>query len=123
MWVDLDIELNAKADGDVADMKDNGAIENSLGNIWKTLQGSRRMLYPFATPSWGVLFEQIDETTARELGRMLLKSIETWEDRIEVTNIKISADPDNNQYVVTLSYRVITQGDAVYIYTDVIRPI
>ena len=121
MWVDLDIELNQKADGDIADMKENSAIENSLGNIWKTLQGSRRMLFPFASPSWGVLFEQIDETTSRELGRMLLKAIERWEDRIEVENLHISADPDNNQYVVQLTYRVISDGDATYIYTDVIR--
>lgn len=123
MWVDLDIELNRKADGDIADMIDNRAIENSLGNIWKTLQGSRRMLFPFASPSWGVLFEQIDETTARELGRMLLKAIERWEDRIEVNNIHIDADPDNNQYIVQLEYRVITQGDATHLYTDVIRPV
>ena len=123
MWVDLDIELNQKADGDIADMKENSAIENSLGNIWKTLQGSRRMLFPFASPSWGVLFEQIDETTSRELGRMLLKAIERWEDRIEVENLHINADPDNNQYVVQLTYRVISDGDATYIYTDVIRAV
>jgi phage baseplate assembly protein W len=123
MWVDLDMEMNRKADGDIADMKENGAIENSLGNIWKSLPGSRRMLYPFASPSWGVLFEQIDEITARELGRLLLKAIERWEDRIEVDNLHIEADPDNNQYMVQLTYRVITQGDATYIYTDVIRPV
>lgn len=123
MWVDVDIELNRKADGDIADMRDNSAIENSLGNIWKTLQGSRRMLFPFASPSWGMLFEQIDETTARELGRLLLKAIERWEDRIEVDNLDIEADPDNNLYVVQLTYRVISDGDATYIYTDVIRPV
>ena len=123
MWVDLDIEMNKKANGDIADMRDNAAIENSLGNIWKTLPGSRRMLFPFASPSWGVLFEQIDEITARELGRMLLKSIERWEDRIQVKNLHVTADPDHNQYVVRLTYIVITEGDIQYIYTDVIRPV
>lgn len=123
MWVDVDIELRKKASGDIMDMKDNSAIQNSLSNIWKTLPGSRRMLFPFASPSWGVLFEQIDEITARELGRMLLKSIERWEDRIEVDNLHVKADPDNNQYVVQLTYRVITHGDATYIYEDVIRPV
>jgi len=123
MWVDLDMEMRKKANGDIADMRENSAIENSLGNIWKTLSGSRRMLYSFASPTWGVLFEQIDEITSRELGRMLLKSIERWEDRIKVENLHIDADPDNNQYVVQLTYTVISEGDATYIYTDVIRPV
>jgi len=123
MWVDIDISFDKKTDGDINDMIDNAAIQNSLTNIWKTLQGSRRMLWPFASPSWGVLFEQIDEITARELGRMLLKSIEDWEDRIQVENIHVVADPDNNQFVATLTYKVITEGDTTYIYTDVIRAV
>lgn len=123
MWVDIDMELERKASGDIKDMRDNSAIENSLGNIWKTLPGSRRMLFPFASPSWGMLFEQIDEITARELGTLLLKAIERWEDRIQVENLHVKADPDNNQYIVQLTYRVISDGDATYIYTDVIRPV
>lgn len=123
MWVDMDMQMRKKADGDIRDDKDVKAIENSLTNIWKTLPGSRRMLFPFASPSWGVLFEQIDEITARELGRMLLKAIERWEDRIIVENLHIDADPDNNQYVVQLTFRVVAHGDISYIFTDVIRPV
>ena len=115
--------MRKKANGDIADMKDNSAIENSLGNIWKTLPGSRRMLFPFASPSWGMLFEQIDEITARELGRMLLKSIERWEDRIQVKNLHVTADPDAGQYIVRLTYIVVSEGDIQYIFTDVIRPV
>jgi len=123
MWIDLDMEMRKKANGDIADMREEKAIENSLGNIWKTLPGSRRMIFPFASPSWGMLFEQIDDITSRELGRMLLKAIERWEDRIEVKNLHIDADPDNNQYIVRLTYIVLTEGDATHIYTDVIRPV
>jgi len=123
MWADLNINLNKKANGDFSDSLDIGAIENSLGNIWRTLPGSRRMLFPFASPSWGMLFEQIDEITARELGRMLLKAIERWEDRIKVENLHVVADPDNGQYVVQLTYTVITHGDITHMYTDVIKPV
>ena len=123
MWVDLNMNLDKKANGDIADSLDVSAIENSLSNIWKTLPGSRRMLFPFASPSWGMLFEQIDEITARELGRMLLKSIERWEDRISVQNLHVTADPDNGQYIVQLTFTVIAQGDITHIFTDVIRPV
>lgn len=123
MWVDIDINLDKKANGDFSDNMDVDAIKNSLGNIWKTLPGSRRMLFPFASPSWGVLFEQIDEITARELGRMLLKAIERWEDRITVENLHVTADPDNNQYIVRLTFKVIAYGDITYIFEDVIKPV
>jgi phage baseplate assembly protein W len=123
MWADININLNKKANGDFSDSLDVGAIENSIGNIWKTLPGSRRMLFPFASPSWGMLFEQIDEITARELGRLLLKAIERWEDRITVSNLHVTADPDNNQYVVQLTYTVMAYGEIEYIYTDVIKPV
>ena len=123
MWVDLVMTMDKKANGDIADVTDTGAIENSLSNIWKTLPGSRRMLFPFASPSWGVLFEQIDEITARELGRMLLKSIERWENRIQVKNLHVTADPDAGQYVVKLTYIVIAEGNITHVYTDVIRPV
>jgi len=123
MWADLNISLDKKANGDFSDGLDVSAIENSIGNIWRTLPGSRRMLFPFASPSWGLLFEQIDEITARELGRMLLKAIERWEDRISVENLHVTADPDNGQYIVQLTFTVIAYGDITYIFNDVIRPV
>jgi phage baseplate assembly protein W len=123
MWVDLNISLDKKANGDFSDNLDVDAIKNSLGSIWKTLPGSRRMLFPFASPSWGILFEQIDEITARELGRLLLKAIERWEDRITVSNLHVIADPDNNQFIVQLTFTVNAYGDIEHIYTDVIRPV
>ena len=123
MWRDIDIEFEKKVDGDLADMEENDSIQNSLTNIWKTLQGSRRMLWPFASPSWGILFEQMDEMTARQLGDMLLRSIEIWEDRIKVENLHVVAREDENTYIVTCTYRVITDGDVTHIFTDVIRPV
>ena len=120
MWKDIDINFDKDINGDIKDQIDNEAIQNSLTNIWKTIQGSRRMLYPFAAPTWGLLFEQIDEITARNIGELLLQAIKDWEDRIQVENINVWPDPDNNQYVITLTYKVITEGDQTYIYNDVI---
>jgi phage baseplate assembly protein W len=70
-----------------------------------------------------MLFEQIDEITARRLGELLMQSIEIWEDRIKVENLHVVAKPDNNMYVVTLTYTVITEGDTTYVFSDVIRPV
>lgn len=124
MWKDIDMELGRKVSGDIKDMEDNDAIQNSITNIFKTLPGSRRMLYPFASPVWGLLFEQVDDVTANEIGRMLLRAIERWEDRINVDNLHIIADPDNNMFVVQLTYTIITENqDVVYFFEDVIVPV
>jgi len=123
MWRDIDINFEKNIDGDLAYMEENESIQNSLTNIWKTLQGSRRMLWPFASPSWGILFEQMDDITARRLGELLMQSIEIWEDRIKVENLHVSAKPDEGLYVVTLTYQVISEGDTSFIFTDVIVPV
>lgn len=121
MWYDLSMNLEKMANGDIRHVIDNEAIQNSLTNIFKTLPGSRRMLYPFASPVWGMLFEQIDSTTSMRLGDMLLQAIERWEDRIKVSNLHVSPKPDENQYIVTLTYTIITDGEKNYIFRDVIR--
>ena len=123
MWYDVDISFDKAISGDIKHDLDNDAIQNSLTNIWKTLPGSRRMLYPFASPTWGMLFEQMDEETSLVLGDLLLQSIEKWEDRIEVDNLHVEPYPDRNEYVVNLTYRVISAGEKSYIYTEVIRPV
>lgn len=124
MWKDLDMELGKKASGDILDMEDNEAIKNSVTNIFKTLPGSRRMLHPFASPIWGLLFEQVDDITAAEIGRMLLRAIERWEDRINVSNLHIIADPDNNKFIVQLTYTIVSESeDRVYFFEDVIVPV
>jgi phage baseplate assembly protein W len=46
-----------------------------LGNILSTIQGSRRMLPQFALNSNNVLFDQMDEITAYELGDRVLEAI------------------------------------------------
>lgn len=123
MWYDLDMNFDKMSNGDIKNVVDTEAIQNSLSNIWKTLPGSRRMLYPFASPTWGMLFEQIDDETAMRLGEFLLQAIERWEDRITVQNLHITPYPDSNLYHVRLTYTIITDGEQTYFYSDVIRPV
>lgn len=126
MWKDIDIELRKKVDGDVRDMMNIQAIENSLSNIFQTMPGSRRMLPPFASPAYGLLFEQIDDMTAERIGYMLLASIEKWETRIQVSNINVDPREDDNMYIVTLTYTIINDGlgeDVNYMFETILRAV
>ena len=122
-WYDIDISFDMASNGDIKHDLAIPAIENSIGNIFRTLPSTRRPLYPFASPTYYILFEQIDEISARRLGRELLQAIKRWENRIVAEGIHIEAKPDDNMYIVQLTYRVVNEGNVKYTYTDILRAI
>jgi phage baseplate assembly protein W len=114
-WRDIDISLDYKHDGDIRDNEGIDAIKNSIINIFKTFQGSRRMVPSFALPIFNLLFEQIDEITLDSLETRIFHAIELWEDRIYVTNLKVKGDPDNNKIDVKLEFRLRNDvSDKIY---------
>jgi phage baseplate assembly protein W len=116
-WIDIDINLEKKDDGDIAHMKDSDAIKNSLKNIFQTIQGSRRMMPDFATPIHKILFEPMNETVAGRLGSWIESGIIQWENRIEVIGIHIEADYTKSKYNVTIKF-IMTGSELVKTYSD-----
>lgn len=107
VWSDIDIELTRQTDGDIVRNTDIDAILNSLKNIINTSQGSRRMLQAFAANLKGLLFEPLDEITARMIAENLIGSIRYWEDRIEITGFDIEPKYDKNQYNCRLLFNIV----------------
>lgn len=105
-YSDLDMGLAKATDGDVTKDTDINAIINSLENIVSTMQGSRRMIPEFAQDLWNLLFDPLDEETARIIGERLLEAIQTWEDRIEISRIDITPDFDNNLYNIRMNFLI-----------------
>ncbi len=105
-YSDLDMSLEKATDGDVTKDIDINAIINSLDNIVSTMQGSRRMIPEFAQDLWNLLFDPLDEETARIIGERLLEAIQTWEDRIEISRIDITPDFDNNLYNIRMNFLI-----------------
>jgi phage baseplate assembly protein W len=106
-WSDLDENYSQQSDGDIQRDVDVSAIINSLRNIILTIQGERRMLPTFATNIWGLLFEPIDETTARLIAEGLLEAIRIWENRITITGFDIEPKPDANNYNCKLKFTIL----------------
>lgn len=110
-WSDLDENYSKQSDGDMQKDVDVEAILNSLRNIILTFQGERRMLPTFATNIWGLLFEPIDEVTARIIAENLLKAIKIWENRIEVTAFDIEPLTDSNTYRCKINFTILGRDD------------
>lgn len=105
-YSDLDMELTKQTDGDITKDKDVDAILNSLNNIVSTLQGSRRMIPEFAQDLWNLLFEPLDEDTARMIAERLLEAIQIWEDRVNVEIINITPNYDQNRYDLSMEFTI-----------------
>ena len=114
-WRDIDITLDKQHDSDIKSSIHIDAIINSISNIFKTMQGSRRMVPSFAMPTYNLLFEQIDDNTLRNLKEMLVQAISQWEDRIYVEGLEVLADSDNNKIDIILQFRLKNDtNDKIY---------
>ena len=69
------------------------------------------MLPTFATNIWGLIFEPIDEITARLIAENLLEAIQVWENRIDVTGFDIEPRPDDNFYRCRINFTVLGRDD------------
>jgi phage baseplate assembly protein W len=103
-YSDYDGRFTKQNDGDIQKDIDVEAVFNSIENIVLTTQGERRMLPTFASNIKRLLFEPIDETSARLIAEGLLDSIAIWEPRIKVTGFDIEPMYDENQYKCRLRF-------------------
>jgi hypothetical protein len=103
-YSDFDAELPKQVDGDIQKDVDVEAIKNSLQNILATRKGSRRMVPDFGSNMDALLFEPMDETTGQRIGDEIIGSIKQWDDRIVIEKVDIEAEPDTNQYTITVDY-------------------
>jgi phage baseplate assembly protein W len=110
-YSDYDGAFKRQSDGDVKKDTDINAIFNSITNIILTTQGERRMLPTFASNIKRLLFEPIDEITARMIAESLLDAIKNWDNRINVTGFDIEPLYDENSYRCRLNFTIISSDN------------
>lgn len=106
-YSDFDEDFTKQSDGDVQKDTDVDAIFNSVSNIILTVQGERRMLPTFASNVKHLLFEPIDEITARLIAENLVDAIRIWDDRIDITGFDIEPLYDQNSYKCRLKFTIV----------------
>lgn len=87
---------------------DDRAIANSLTNLFNTLPGQR-----FLFPDYGLnlnqyLFLPVTQNIGQAIGENMARTIDKYEPRVTVQKINVIADPDNYQYLITLSLQIPT---------------
>ena len=92
---------------DLIAIKNETAIARSIRNLVLTYPGER-----FFNPYLGSkvsksLFENLDQGTASIIREEIKLTIENYEPRVEIIDIKVNPDYDNNTYDVFFKYNII----------------
>jgi phage baseplate assembly protein W len=97
-----------KGTKDLAKDIDTEAIKNSVRNILMTNKTERRMMPEFGASLSQLLFEPMDERTAKKLGSLIYDELSYWEPRIKITKLDVQADEDNGSYDINIEYSVLS---------------
>ena len=92
---------------DLIALKNETAISRSLRNIVLTLPGEKFFDENFGSRVSNSLFENVDALSAKTIEDEIRLSINNYEPRVKLLNVKSIANPDSNAFDVTIEYQVI----------------
>ena len=87
---------------------DLGAIRNSIYNLFTTIPGQKILNPFFGINLMQYVFESCDEDTANIIGNEVVRGVTTFEPRITLQKVQVAADPENQQYLITIIYTIPT---------------
>lgn len=94
-------------------------IRQSIRTLLLTARGERVMRPDFGSALGDFLFENIDATTVALIKREVVSTIERYEPRVNLTDVKVHSDArDPGVLRVTVEYRIISTGAADSLVVD-----
>jgi hypothetical protein len=99
--------LNAVNSGDILVDIDIEAIKNSLRNIFNTKKGQKILNPEFGSSLEQYLFTPITEPNAKAIGNQILKYVNAYEPRINISNVIVSPKIDQNLYYIAIYYNLL----------------
>ena len=93
--------------GDLITLKNENAIAKAVRNIVSTTPGEKFFDPEFGSNVGEILFENVDDITAVAIQDEIRTCLGNYEPRVEL--IDVFADPnfDENQFDVTITYRIV----------------
>jgi phage baseplate assembly protein W len=109
--------------GDITILKNDAAIKNSIRNIVSTKFGEILFTSRLGCGLNDSLFDVMDNITKYSIRMHIETSIQSFEPRVELTNVSIIEDTINQGYNVSIYYRIINtyEVQSVTIFLEKIR--
>jgi phage baseplate assembly protein W len=115
-YKDLDLNFTAHpVKKDISKHVNERAIINSVKNLVSTNFYERPFRPELGSNIRGLLFEMVDSVIAASLERQLKVTIENFEPRVAVQNIRAIASPDENGYKVEMVFFILNSANPITI--------
>lgn len=98
---------------DVQLAENEDAVKQSILNILLTNRGERFFNYNFGSDIKKILFENMTPQTSSMLVEFIKSSIENFEPRANLLDVKVNPYYDDNAYTVTIVFNVINKTEPV----------
>ena len=92
---------------DVIILKNENAISRSIRNLIFTLPGEKPFQPTVGSNVTRLLFENLDKLTASSIKSEIEFTINNFEPRVRLTNVKVTPNFDNNAFDVTINYDIV----------------
>ena len=92
---------------DLITLKNESAIARSIRNIVFTVPGEKFFNENFGSRVSKSLFENVDDISASIIQDEIENSILNYEPRVELIEVKTNPNYDNNEFNVTIIYKII----------------
>ena len=105
-----DISMSFQANplnNDLIGLKNENAIARSVKNIIFTVPGEKFFNENFGSEVTTSLFENMTEITASAIEDQIRQSINNYEPRVELIDVRVEPNFDNNEFDTTVQYRII----------------
>ena len=99
---------------DIDAVKNISAVQQAMVGIISTQKGSRPFNPEFGCDIHSSLFEIMTDASMFTIEKSISSAIQQFEPRVKLQDIQIAPNYDQNEYIVTIYYQLIT--DLNYIY-------
>lgn len=104
--VSMSFQVNP-LNNDLIALKNQTAIARSVRNIILTSPGEKFFNPDFGSGVSRLLFENVDDLTAISLRDEIENAIRNYEPRVQTIDVNVEPNYDNNEFNVTLVYRIV----------------
>jgi phage baseplate assembly protein W len=111
IYSDLAFAPALNNEGDLTQVYDQDAINQSLFNIMNTRRGSRVMDPEFGCNFQSYLFDVFDVETANKIVEDMYHNFVKYEPRIKILAIDKDLDLDNLKYTLNIKYNIISKNE------------
>ena len=122
LYKDLNLNFTRNpATRDVAKLQDIEAVKRAVRNLINTNEGERPFQPRLGSGVRALLFENMTPVTETLLQDKIEETIRVYEPRAQLISVMVNGDVDRNEYLVTITFRVINLSPAPITITEFLQ--